>query len=101
MREFQVLSRDDNQRQELEQGRLELIHDIRQQRNLLDRYREVCEEAQSKTHYERTGQNIKDVKLGADSLLLVGIINAEGEESKIKQSIRDVSAESGSVGVVG
>jgi hypothetical protein len=90
-----------DQSQEIEHSRMELVEDIKRQRSLIDQYREVCEGAQSKMHYERTGQKIKNVRMTDESNLLVGIINAEGEESKIRQEIEDISAESRSTGVVG
>jgi hypothetical protein len=97
----QLASTSNDQGQENEQSRLELIDNIKQQRNLLYQYRQMCEEAQSKIHCEHTGQNIKRVTLSGKSNLLVGIINADGEELNIKQNIEDVSAKDDSVGVVG
>jgi small-conductance mechanosensitive channel len=90
----------DSQGQGNEKTQLELIDDIRQQRSLLYQYRQMCKEAQSKTHNECAGQNIKQVTL-SQSHLLVGIINADGEELNFKQSIEDVSAKDNSFGVVG
>lgn len=89
------------QGQKLEQSRLRLIDDVKQQRSLLDAYREVCEDAQEKIHYKLSGQKIKKVRATGTSYMLVGIINAEGEESKIKQDIEDISAETASTVVVG
>jgi hypothetical protein len=97
----QLASTSNDQGQENEQSRLEQVDDIKQQRRLLYQYRQMCEEGQSKTHCERTGQNIKKITLSGKSHLLVGIINADGEESNIKQNIEDVSAKDDSVGVVG
>jgi hypothetical protein len=90
-----------DQGQENEQNRLEVIEDIKQQQGILHLYRQMCKEAQAIVHSESTGQNIKQVTLSSSSRLMVGIINADGEESKIKQNIGDVSATDNSFGVVG
>ena len=53
----------------------------------------MCEEALSRTVYERTGQKIKGVQATSYSFALAGFINTLGEESKIDQDISDVTAD--------
>lgn len=48
--------------EESEQSRQELLRGIRQQQVSNDTFRKMCEEALSRTVYERTGQKIKGVK---------------------------------------
>jgi hypothetical protein len=61
----------------------------------------MCEEALSRTVYERTGQKIKGVKATNYSSALAGFINTSGEESKINQDISDVTADNRSFAVAG
>ena len=61
----------------------------------------MCEEALSRTVYERTGQKIKGVKATDHSSALAGIINTLGEELKIAQDISDVTATNRSFAAAG
>jgi vacuolar-type H+-ATPase subunit E/Vma4 len=86
---------------ESEQSRQELLEEIREQHPSNDAFRKMCEDALSKTVYERTGQKIKGVKATNYSSVLAGFINTSGEESKINQDISDVIADNWSVAITG
>jgi hypothetical protein len=77
---------------ESEQRRQELLQEIRQQQASNNALRKMCEEALSRTVYERTGQKIKGVKATDDSSALAGFVNTSGGESKIDQDISDITA---------
>jgi len=83
------------------ENRSELLADLRRERTLLESYRNVCEEAVSKIHYNRTGQVISDIKMDESSKLMVGFINTDGEELQVNQNITGVTATHGSRGIVG
>jgi hypothetical protein len=87
--------------EESEQSRQQLLGEIRKQQASNDAFRKICEEALSRTVYERTGQKIKGVKATNYGLALTGFINTSGEESKINQDISDVTADNWSVAVAG
>ena len=87
--------------EESEQSRQDLLQEIRQQQASNDAFRKMCEEALSKTVYERTGQKIKGVRATNYSSALAGFINTSGEESNIDQDISDVTADNQSVAVAG
>jgi len=74
------------------QSRQELLQEVRQQRASNDAFRRMCEEALSRTVFERTGQKIKGVKATDHSSAIAGFINTSGEELKIDQDISDVTA---------
>jgi hypothetical protein len=57
------------------------------------RFGKMCEEAISRTVYERTGQKIKGIKATDHSSPLAGSINTSGEEPKIDQDISDVTGD--------
>jgi hypothetical protein len=76
--------------EESEQSRHDLLQEIRQQQASNDALWKMCEEALSRTVYERTGQKIKGVKATNYSSALAGFINTSGEESKIDQDISEV-----------
>ncbi|KAI9674004.1 MAG: hypothetical protein M1822_009581 [Bathelium mastoideum] len=78
--------------EELEQNRQELVQELRQQQASNDALRQMCEQAISKTAYERIGQNIKSVKGTDQSIAVAGYINTTGEESNIDQDISDITA---------
>ncbi len=61
----------------------------------------MCEEALSRTVYQRTGQKIKGIKATNDGVALVGFINLSGKELNISQDISDVSADNRGFVVVG
>ena len=61
----------------------------------------MCEEALSKTVYERTGQKIKAVRATNNSSALAGFINISEEESKIDQDISDITADNRSFAAAG
>jgi hypothetical protein len=86
---------------ESEQSRKELLQEIRQQQASSNTLRKMCEEALSRTVYERTGQKIKGIKATNYSSALTGFINTSGEELKIDQDISDVSADNRSIAVAG
>jgi hypothetical protein len=79
--------------EEAEQSRQELLEEIRKQKASNDTFRKMCEEALSKTTYERTGQKIKGVRATNDSSAWAGFINTSGEEGRIEQDISDVTAD--------
>lgn len=87
--------------EESEQSRQELLQEIGQQQISNDTFWKMCEEALSRTVYERTGQKIKGVKATNYSAALTGFINTSGEESKIDQDISDVTADNWSVAAAG
>jgi hypothetical protein len=64
---------------ESEQSRQELLEEIRKQQASNDTFRKMCEEALSRTVYERTGQEIKGVKATNYSSSWTGFINMSGE----------------------
>ena len=92
---------DDEQSGYSHEDKSELLADLGRERTLLEGYRNVCEEAVSKIHYNRTGQHISDVKMDESSRLMVGFINTDGEELRMNQNITGVTATHGSRGIVG
>jgi hypothetical protein len=87
--------------EESERSRQELLQEMRQQKASNDAFRRICEEALSRTVYERTGQKIKDVKVTNYSAALTGFINTSGEEFKIDQDISGVTADNWSIATAG
>ena len=83
------------------ENRSELLADLRRERTFLEGYRNVCEEAVSQIHYNRTGQVISNIEMDESSKLMVGFINTDGEELQISQNITGVTATHGSRGIVG
>jgi hypothetical protein len=81
------------QNAEVERSRQELLEAIQQQKVSNDIFRKMCEEALSKTTFERTGQKIRGVRATNDSSALAGFINTSGEEVNIEQDISDVTAD--------
>jgi hypothetical protein len=61
----------------------------------------MCEEALSKTIFERIGQKIRGVKATNNSSALAGFINTSGNKPRIDQGISDVSADDWSIAVAG
>lgn len=90
-----------NENKESEQSRQELLHELKRQQAANTLFQEMCEEALSRTVFERTGQKIKGVKATRDSTALAGFINASGEELKINQDILDVTADNRSFAAAG
>jgi len=86
---------------ESQQSKQELLAEIQIQKASHDNFRKMCEEALSKTVYERTGQKIKSVKATNNSTALAGIFNMSGEDLKIKQDISDITADNYSVAIAG
>ncbi|XTI90271.1 hypothetical protein V2W45_1522116 [Cenococcum geophilum] len=84
---------------ESEQSRQELLQELGRQQAANTAFKEMFEEALSRTVYERTGQKIKGVKATNNSSALAGFINKSGEELKIDQDISDVTADNWSVAV--
>jgi hypothetical protein len=74
--------------EESEQSRQELLREIWQQQVSNDTFRKMCEEALSRTVYERTGQKITGVKATNYSAAVTGFINTSGEALNIAQDIR-------------
>ncbi|RFU32971.1 hypothetical protein B7463_g3375, partial [Scytalidium lignicola] len=98
----QISVRDSAQQdEESEQSKQDLLQEIRQQQAANDAFRKTCEEALSRTVYERRGLKIKGVKATNHSSVLTGFINTSGEESRIDQDISDVVADNWSVAVAG
>lgn len=92
---------DDNESGYSHENRSELLADLRRERTLLEGYRNVCEEAVSKIHYNRNGQVISNIEMDDSSKLMVGFINTDGEELQMNQNITGVTATHGSRGIVG
>ncbi len=84
---------------EVEKTKSELVAEIQQYRTLLDGFKEVCGATRSWTRYERTGQNIQDVKM-KESQLLVGMFNVQTKDRGIKQNLKNIDAVASS-GIVG
>ena len=89
------------QTSESEQSRQELLQELERQQAANNAFKAMCEEALSKTVYERTGQKIKGVKATNNSSAITGFMNTSGEESRIEQDISDVSADNWSIAVAG
>ncbi|MCJ1314317.1 hypothetical protein MMC25_007998, partial [Agyrium rufum] len=75
--------------EESEQSKQELLQELERQQAASTALRNMCEEALSRTVYERTGQKIKGIKATNDGVALVGFINTSGEELHINQDISD------------
>lgn len=87
--------------EEAELSRQELLQEIQKQKASNDSFRRICEEALSRTIYERTGQKIKGVRATDDSAALAGFVNITGEGLKINQDISDVTADKRSFAAAG
>jgi hypothetical protein len=81
--------------EESARSRQDVVSDMRRAQASYEASRSICEEMFSRTVEERTGQKIKGVKATKDGIALAGFINTNGEESKIRQDISDVSADTG------
>jgi hypothetical protein len=97
----QLTSGGGNENEESEQSRKELLRELKRQQAVNTVFREMCEEALSRTVFERTGQKIKGIKATQDSSALAGFINTSGEELKINQDISDVIADDRSFAAAG
>jgi hypothetical protein len=89
------------QDQESEQSRQKVLQELGQQQVAINILKEICEEALSRTVFERTGQKIKGVKATNNSSALAGFINTSGEESRIDQDISDITADNWSIAAAG
>lgn len=89
------------QSEESEQSRQELLQELGRQQAANNVFKEMCEEALSKTIHQRTGQKIKGVKATNYSSALAGFINTSAEESRIAQDITEVSADNRGIAVAG
>ncbi|KUJ12748.1 uncharacterized protein LY89DRAFT_687709 [Mollisia scopiformis] len=87
--------------EELEQSKKELLQELERQQAASTLLRNMCEEALSRTVYQRTGQKIKGIKATNDGIALAGFINVPGEELNISQDISDVSANNKGFVIVG
>jgi predicted nucleotidyltransferase len=87
--------------EESEQSKKELLRELERQQAASTTLRNMCEEALSRTVYQRTGQKIKGVKATNDGIALAGFINVPGEELNISQDISDVSANNRGFVIVG
>ena len=87
--------------EESEQSKKELLRELERQQAASTALRNMCEEALSRTVYQRTGQKIKGVKATNDGIALAGFINVPGEELNIGQDISDVSADNRGFVIVG
>jgi hypothetical protein len=87
--------------EEAELSRQELLQEIQKQKASNDSFRRMCEEALSRTVFERTGQKIKGVRATDDSSALAGFVNITGEGLKIDQDISDVTADRRSFAAAG
>ncbi|RSL42674.1 hypothetical protein CEP54_015403 [Fusarium duplospermum] len=79
----------------------DLIHELGQQRAMINAYQGICEKALKTVVFERTGQIIRDVKVTDNSVVLTGFVNAEGEEMRIEQGISQIAADGRSIAVAG
>lgn len=86
---------------ERDQSKHQLLQELEKREATNSIFREICEEALSKTVYERTGQMIKRVKATNHSSALAGFINTSGQEHSIFQDISDITADNRSIAVVG
>jgi hypothetical protein len=86
---------------ESEQSKQELLQELEKQQAASTALRNMCEEALSRTVYQRTGQKIKGIKTTNDGIALAGFINVPGEELNINQDISDVSADNRGFVIVG
>lgn len=89
------------QSEESERSRQELFYVMQQQKTSNDTLQKMCEEALSRTVYERTGQKIKGVKATNNSAAPTGTFISSGEDPKIDQDISDVTADNWSFAPVG
>ncbi|PVH69236.1 hypothetical protein DL98DRAFT_474010 [Cadophora sp. DSE1049] len=87
--------------EESEQSKRELLQEFERQQAASTLLRNMCEEALSRTVYQRTGQKIKGIKATNDGVALAGFINVPGEELNISQDISDVSADNKGFVIVG
>ncbi|KAL5313286.1 hypothetical protein ACEPPN_019019 [Leptodophora sp. 'Broadleaf-Isolate-01'] len=87
--------------EESEQSKKELLQELERQQAASTLLRNMCEEALSRTVYQRTGQKIKGIKATNDGIALAGFINVPGEELNISQDISDVSADNKGFVIVG
>ena len=82
----------------------ELQQDIAQCKDQLQAFEETLSESLSKLHEERTGVNIKKVRLSDDGKALIGVFNVEGgaeEIRKIKVDVEDVEVKHRAQGAFG
>ncbi|KAH7418722.1 hypothetical protein BKA64DRAFT_730276 [Cadophora sp. MPI-SDFR-AT-0126] len=87
--------------EESEQSKKELLRELERQQAASTALRNMCEEALSRTVYQRTGQKIKGIKATNDGIALAGFINVPGEELNISQDISDVSTDNRGFVIVG
>jgi hypothetical protein len=87
--------------EESEQSKKELLTELERQQAANTLLRNMCEEALSRTVYQRTGQKIMGIKVTNDGIALAGFINVPGEELNISQDISDVSADNRGFVIVG
>lgn len=90
-----------NDNEESEQSRQELLQELKRQQAANIIYREMCEEALSRTVFQRTGQKTKGVRATQDSSALAGFINTSGEDLKINQDISGVTPDDRSFAAAG
>jgi hypothetical protein len=83
----------DPSNEDSEQSRLELVHELRVQQASNAAHRQMCEEAMSRTTYERTGQKIRNVKATDQSTAIAGIANLSEEKFNLEQDISGVIAQ--------
>ncbi|PVH67592.1 hypothetical protein DL98DRAFT_662565 [Cadophora sp. DSE1049] len=79
--------------EESEQSKKELLQELERRQAASTALRNMCEEALSRTVYQRTGQKIKGIKATNDGVALAGFINVLEKELNISQDISDVSAD--------
>ncbi|RSL61319.1 hypothetical protein CEP53_005152 [Fusarium sp. AF-6] len=84
-----------------DEDKQDLIHELGQQRAMINAYQGICEKALKTVVFERTGQTIRDVKATDNSVALTGFVNAEGEEMRIEQDISQIAADGRSIAVAG
>ncbi|KAL3427465.1 hypothetical protein PVAG01_00974 [Phlyctema vagabunda] len=75
--------------EESEQSKKELLQELERQQAASAILRNICEEALSRTVYQRTGQIIKGIKATNDGVALAGFINVSGKELNVSQDISD------------
>ncbi|KAF4965153.1 hypothetical protein FSARC_7020 [Fusarium sarcochroum] len=77
------------------------LHEIGQQKTMIDAFEGTSEKALKAAVSERTGQKMRDVKATDHSIILTGFVNADEEEMRIEQDISQVLASGSSIAVTG
>lgn len=82
-------------------SRLEATGELRNRISGLTVSKQLLGELLSDTHWERTGQTLKHIRMEDGGKLLVGHVNTQGSDAQISRDISNVSAVRGGRGIVG